>query len=51
MSEKRVLPKTWKMAKIIPITKPGKEDSSDTSKHRPISALNLEGKVLQKLLI
>ena len=45
------LPKQWKIAKIIPITKPGKKDSYDPSKYRPISLLNLEGKVLEKLLI
>jgi len=44
-------PKDWKIAKIIPITKPGKEDSSDPSKYRPISLLNIGGKVLEKLLI
>jgi hypothetical protein len=44
-------PKNWKIAKIIPITKPGKEDSSDPSKYRPISLLNIGGKVLEKLLI
>jgi hypothetical protein len=30
-------PKEWKIAKIIPIIKPGKEDSQDPSKYRPIS--------------
>jgi hypothetical protein len=30
-------PNNWKMAKIIPITKPGKGESSDPSKYRPIS--------------
>jgi hypothetical protein len=44
-------PKRWKIAKIILITKPGKKDSYDPSKYRPISLLNLEGKVLEKLLI
>jgi hypothetical protein len=39
-------PKNWKMAKIIPIAKPGKEDSLDPSKYRPISLLNIGGKVL-----
>jgi hypothetical protein len=43
-------PKKWKIAKIIPITKPGKKDSRDPSKYRPISLLNIEGKVLEKLL-
>jgi hypothetical protein len=45
------LPRRWKTAKIIPITKPGKENSMDLSKYRPISLLNIGGKVLEKLLI
>ena len=32
-----VFPKRWKIAKIIPISKPGKENSEEASKHRPIS--------------
>ena len=36
---------------MIPITKPGKEESGDPTKYRPISLLNTEGKVLEKLLI
>jgi len=44
-------PKEWKIARIIPITKPGKEDSQDPSKYRPISLLNIGGKVLEKLLV
>jgi hypothetical protein len=34
-----VFPKKWKVAKIIPITKPGKEDSYEVSKYRPISLM------------
>jgi len=37
--------------KLIPIVKPGKENSNDVSKFRPISFLNTGGKVLEKLLI
>jgi hypothetical protein len=44
-------PRRWKVAKIIPIPKPGKENSKDPSKYRPISLINIEGKVLEKLLI
>jgi hypothetical protein len=44
-------PKKWKTAKIIPITKPGKENSLDPSKYHPISLLNIGDKVLEKLLI
>jgi len=46
-----VFPKRWKTAKLIPIVKPGKENSDDVSKFRPTSLLNTEGKVLEKLLI
>ena len=41
----------WKRATVIPITKPGKENSEEVSKVRPISLLNVGGKVLEKLLI
>jgi len=41
----------WKIAKILLIAKPGREKSADTSKYRPISLLNTEGKILEKLLI
>ena len=40
-----------KTAKILPIIKPGKEYNSDPSKYHPISLLNTEGKVLEKLII
>lgn len=32
-----VSPTRWKRAKLIPFTKPGKENSEDISKFRPIS--------------
>jgi hypothetical protein len=41
-------PKDWKIAKIIPIVKPGKENSLYPSKYRPISLINIGGKVLEK---
>jgi len=44
-------PKRWKIAKVIPVTKPAKENSIDPSKYRPISLLNIGGKILDKLLI
>ena len=44
-------PTRWKKAKILPITKPGKESSEEVSKFRPISLLNIGGKVLEKVLI
>jgi len=44
-------PKRWKIAKVIPVTKPAKENSLDSSKYRPISLLNMGGKILDKLLI
>jgi len=36
---------------VIQITKPGKENSEDISKFRPVSLLNIGGKVLEKVLI
>jgi hypothetical protein len=48
---REVFPKRWKTAKLIPIVKPGKENSDEVSKFRPISLLNTGGKVLEKLLI
>lgn len=44
-------PKIWKKSVIIPITKPGKDQSREVSKYRPISLINVAGKVLEKLLI
>jgi len=38
-------PKRWKTAKIIPTIKPGKEKRMDPSKYRPISLLDMGGKV------
>jgi hypothetical protein len=45
------LPKQWKHSIIIPIIKPGKEGSTELTKYRPSSLLNVGGKVLEKLLI
>ena len=44
-------PANWKIAKVIPIRKPGKEGGGDPSMYRPISLLNTEGKILEKLFI
>jgi len=44
-------PEQWKIAKIFPITKAGKKDNYDSYKYCPISLINIEGKVLEKLLI
>ena len=44
-------PKQWKCSIIIPIVKPGKEGCNEANKYRPISLLNVGGKVLEKLLI
>jgi len=46
-----VFPVRWTRAKLIPITKHGKENSGDVSKFRPISLLNTGGKVLEKVPI
>jgi len=44
-------PKIWKRVKVIPIMKPGKEDTKDPSKYRTISLINVGGTVFEKLLI
>jgi hypothetical protein len=44
-------PKQWKSSIIFPIFKLGKEGSTKVTKYRPISLLNVSGKVLEKLLI
>jgi hypothetical protein len=49
--EEGCFPKQWKKSSIVPIIKPGKEDNLDASKYRPISLLNVAGKVLDRLLI
>jgi hypothetical protein len=51
MPQDRKLPCQLENSKVLPITKPGKEESGDMSKYRPISLLNTEGKVLEKLII
>jgi hypothetical protein len=48
---KGVFPRRWKRAKLIPVIKPGKEYSEEVTKFRPISLLNIQGKILEKLLI
>lgn len=42
-------PKIWKIAKIIPIPKPGKDPVMATS-YRPISLLNCLGKLFEKIV-
>jgi hypothetical protein len=46
-----VFPKRWKRAILIPTIKPGKENSEDVSKFRPVSLLNIGVDVLEKALI
>jgi hypothetical protein len=46
-----IFPTEWKKARLIPIIKQGKENSYEVSKYRPISLLNIGGKVLEKLMI
>jgi len=36
--------------KILPIIKPDKENSMEITKYRPISLINVAGKVMEKLL-
>ena len=44
-------PQQWKRSIIHPIVKPGKEGLSEVRKYRPISLINSEGKLREKLLI
>jgi hypothetical protein len=44
-------PKQWKHSIILPIVKSGKEESTEITKYRPISLLNVGKKLLKKLLI
>ena len=48
---KSCFPKKWRKLKIIPITKPAKESSTYVTTFRPISLINVGGKVLEKILI
>ena len=41
----------WKCVKVIPILKPGKEETMYPTKYRPISLINFGGKVLEKHII
>ena len=49
--KKGIFPRRWKKALILPIIKPGHEGSSEVSKFRPISLLDIGGKVLEKIMI
>jgi hypothetical protein len=44
-------PKQWKRSVILPTVKPGKEELNEMGKFRPISLINIGGKILEKLLI
>ena len=46
-----VFPEIWKKAKIIPIIKSGTQNSHEVTQYRPISLLNIGGKILEKVLI
>lgn len=43
-------PKDWKVGKIIPIPKPGK-DAAFIENYRPISLLNIFGKIFEKIIL
>jgi hypothetical protein len=47
---RETFPKKWKKAKMVPITKPGKENSMEVTKFRPTSLINVAGKEMEKLL-
>ena len=44
-------PQQWKRSVILPIVKPGKEGLNEVGKYRPISLINIGGKILENLLI
>ena len=44
-------PEKLKIAKVLMIVKPGREEASDPSMYRPISLLNTEMKILENILI
>ena len=46
-----IFPERWQMPKIIPIMKPHTQNSEDVTKYRPISLLNIGGKIMEKALI
>jgi len=46
-----IFPERWKKAKIIPIMKPGIQTCEEVTKYRPISLLNVGGKILERALI
>jgi hypothetical protein len=48
---KGYFPKQWKHSIIIPVIKPGTVGSTEVTKYRPISLLNVGGTDLEKLLI
>ena len=47
---KNIIPHTWKLASIVPITKPNKDTNKGTS-YRPISLLSVIAKTLEKSLL
>ena len=46
-----IFPDRWKKAKIIRIMKPGTQTFEEVTKYRPISLLNVGGKILERALI
>jgi hypothetical protein len=49
--KERMLSQEVEEGQDYPLIKPGKDNCNDASKYRPISLLNIGGKVLEKLLI
>ena len=47
---KNDIPAIWKLAKIVPVLKPGKSPNEGTS-YRPLSLLSPIAKVLEKLIL
>ena len=44
-------PKSWKIAKVIVLAKPGRDNYKNPSSFRPISLLPVFGKVLEKIIL
>ena len=50
LTNKNIIPHTWKLANIVPIPKPNKDTDKGTS-YRPISLLSVIAKTLEKSLL
>ncbi|KAJ2937353.1 hypothetical protein O0L34_g19237 [Tuta absoluta] len=44
-------PKPWKVASVVILRKPGKDDYTQAKSYRPIGLLSIMGKIMEKLLV